>query len=96
MTATYASPRKHRKKKVVYIATIEKANSLTNSLIELQRISDLGLVVIDEVSAEWLRVVAGDVMAVCVYLKLHMLGDKSVRGATLEACIAKLKFCAGV
>lgn len=41
--------RKRHKKNAVYVATIEKANSLTNSLIELQRISDLGLVVTDEV-----------------------------------------------
>lgn len=41
--------RKRRKKNVVYVATIEKANSLANSLIELQRVSELGLVVIDEV-----------------------------------------------
>jgi POLQ-like helicase len=44
------SNRKRRKQKVVYIATIEKASSLCNSLIELERISELGLVVIDEVS----------------------------------------------
>ena len=41
--------RKRRKKNVVYIATIEKANSLTNSLIELQKVSELGLCIIDEV-----------------------------------------------
>lgn len=41
-------PRKRRKKKSVYIATIEKANALINGLIEESRISTLGLVVIDE------------------------------------------------
>ncbi|XP_063744846.1 helicase POLQ-like isoform X2 [Eleginops maclovinus] len=38
--------RKHRRS--LYVATIEKAHSLVNSLIENQRIDDLGLVVVDE------------------------------------------------
>lgn len=58
----------------MYVATIEKANSLSNSLIELQRIAEVGLVVIDE---------------------FHMLGDGGQRGATLEACVAKIKLSAG-
>ncbi|XP_022092719.1 helicase POLQ-like isoform X2 [Acanthaster planci] len=62
-------PRKHRKKKTLYIATIEKAHSLVNSLILEGRVESLGLVVVDE---------------------LHMLGDGGRRGASLEACIAKL------
>lgn len=41
-------PTKRRSKNSLYIATIEKGHSLTNSLIEAGRISDLGLVVIDE------------------------------------------------
>ncbi|XP_069092439.1 helicase POLQ-like isoform X2 [Pleurodeles waltl] len=41
-------PTKRRSKNTLYIATIEKGHSLTNSLIEAGRISDLGLVVIDE------------------------------------------------
>ncbi|PIN96728.1 hypothetical protein AB205_0030250 [Aquarana catesbeiana] len=41
-------PMKRRKKKSLYIATIEKGHSLVNSLIETGRISDLGLVVVDE------------------------------------------------
>ena len=42
-------PRQRRKRKAIYIATIEKASSLVNSLVEADRISELGLVVVDEV-----------------------------------------------
>ncbi|XP_019507731.1 PREDICTED: helicase POLQ-like isoform X4 [Hipposideros armiger] len=41
-------PIKRRKKKSLYIATIEKGHGLVNSLIETGRISSLGLVVVDE------------------------------------------------
>ncbi|KAF7252615.1 Helicase POLQ-like [Varanus komodoensis] len=41
-------PIKRRLKKSLYIATIEKGHSLVNSLIETGRISNLGLVVVDE------------------------------------------------
>ncbi|XP_009078272.1 PREDICTED: helicase POLQ-like, partial [Acanthisitta chloris] len=41
-------PIKRRMKKSLYIATIEKGHSLVNSLIEAERIHDLGLVVVDE------------------------------------------------
>ncbi|XP_070579782.1 helicase POLQ-like [Ptychodera flava] len=41
-------PRKRRKKNTLYIATIEKAHSLVNCLIQETRIGDVGLVVVDE------------------------------------------------
>ncbi|NWY37077.1 HELQ Helicase, partial [Sylvia atricapilla] len=41
-------PVKRRVKKSLYIATIEKGHSLVNSLIETERMCDLGLVVVDE------------------------------------------------
>ena len=44
-------PRKRRGKKALYIATIEKANSLVSSLVEEGRLDSVGLVVVDEVGA---------------------------------------------
>ncbi|OAF67473.1 hypothetical protein A3Q56_04791 [Intoshia linei] len=41
-------PIKRRNKRTLYIATIEKANAIINSLIEDERISDIGICAIDE------------------------------------------------
>ena len=49
-------PRKRRKKRTLYIATIEKAHSLVNSLIQDQRIANVGLVVVDEVCCHHQRI----------------------------------------
>ncbi|XP_054274745.1 helicase POLQ-like isoform X2 [Macrosteles quadrilineatus] len=41
-------PQKRRRKRSVYVATIEKALGLVHSLIECERIEELGLIVVDE------------------------------------------------
>ncbi|KAM8854125.1 helicase POLQ-like isoform 2-T2 [Synchiropus picturatus] len=41
-------PVRHRNRRSLYVATIEKAHSLVNSLVEAGRLEDLGLVVVDE------------------------------------------------
>lgn len=67
-------PPKRRRKQTVYVATIEKALGLTNSLIETQRLEELGLFVVDE---------------------LHLVGDSSGRGSTLEGLLTKVMYMQG-
>ena len=45
-------PIKRRMKRSLYVCTIEKGNSLINSLIENHRMEELGIVVIDEVGQQ--------------------------------------------
>ena len=84
--------RNRRKKLVVYVATIEKANGLVNSLIEHGRLPSLGLVVVDEV-VNGVQYKSSVVYWSLHHLQLHMLGDGTVRGATLESCLAKVLYC---
>ncbi|KAK2721865.1 helicase POLQ-like isoform X2 [Artemia franciscana] len=42
-------PKHRRKRRTIYISTIERANGIVNSLIEEKRLEEIGLVVVDEI-----------------------------------------------
>lgn len=42
-------PRKRKSKNVIYIATLEKAHGIVNSMMEQGRLKEIGLVVVDEI-----------------------------------------------
>lgn len=41
-------PKKRRRKRTVFVATIEKGLGLVHSLIEFNRLDEIGLIVVDE------------------------------------------------
>ncbi len=42
-------PRQRQSKRCIYVATLEKAHGIVNSLMEAGRLHEIGLVVVDEV-----------------------------------------------
>jgi POLQ-like helicase len=87
-------PRRRLARNVLYIATIEKANILVNSLIEQDRMGSIGLVVVDEVSLGFTEFTPS-LFLICFLVQLHMLGDGGSRGATLEMTLTKVMHQSG-
>ncbi|CAH0552619.1 unnamed protein product [Brassicogethes aeneus] len=84
-------PRKRRRKKSVFIATIEKALGLVNSLIETGRLNELGLVVIDELhllGEEGRGATLEAVLTKLMFLKanVHLIGMSATIGNLSEIC----------
>ena len=79
-------PKRRRRKRVVYVATIEKATGLTNSLIEAGRIDSIGLVVVDELHMLGEGGARGATLEMCLAKIMFASGNTQVVGmsATLS------------
>ncbi|KAK3735079.1 hypothetical protein QZH41_002083 [Actinostola sp. cb2023] len=82
-------PRKRRKKKTLYIATIEKANGLVNSFIEESRIDSLGLVVVDELHMIGEGGRRGSTIELCLTKLLYTAGHVQI--IAMSATLGNIK-----
>ncbi|CAH0397261.1 unnamed protein product [Chilo suppressalis] len=80
-------PKKRRKKKSIYIATIEKGLGLVRSLIELDRLDELGLIVVDELH---LIGEQGRGAALETLLTTILFADKGIQIVGMSATIGNL------
>ncbi|KAF7283875.1 hypothetical protein GWI33_022906 [Rhynchophorus ferrugineus] len=87
-------PRKRRRKHSVYIATMEKALGLINSLIETGRLQEIGLVVIDElhlIGEEGRGGVLETLLTKLMFLKvvanIQIIGMSATIGNIQEICL---------
>ncbi|XP_071487488.1 helicase POLQ-like [Diadema antillarum] len=65
-------PRRRRKKNALYVCTLEKAHTLVNSLIQEERIKEIGLTVVDELHMVGDGGRRGASLEICLAKLLHM------------------------